>query len=407
MFLDSANRSYGTHDDATFQIDSDLIRCYGSEHMRVKLQDWVMRNAYYDVAKNLNDQFLVQPSNPQTPLIAPNSGFYVTYGSPDVYIVDARVTIPGKGYMTNNQVASQIQTALTNKFSGSSWTVRYQNWSNPSSTSGKKFGIVCNTPNTNFTLRFTSDDGLRVVMGFTQFQYPQGGGAASNAYYAESTNLSDELIPSTYITLPQGFYDSDRLQTVLSNTYPFSGGNPPGDSAVTTDPWTVTTDNVSNTVSLVAPSTFPTTMLLKFTDFYLPTNLTTNTLLGFGQTSYGPATTFTSDQETQLTRVSNLVIHTNIPPKRANQVLDNYSSLGDIDTMPFMKQSNILARLPVDVPQGALLSYRDLNNDFSYPVGPDRLQSVRIYLTDQFNQSIPMTADVQFNCVLKFEYVSD
>ena len=414
--LDSGNRTYGSPDDATFAIDSDLIRAYDKEHIRVKLQDFCVRNAAYDVAKGMNDQFVIQPAgyNPVTNvIIPPNVGFTISYGSPDAYYPSVRVTIPGFGYLSNGQIASQIQTALTNKISGSSWTVKWQNWSNPSSTTGRKFGIVLNTAGANFTLAFDPDYNigiLRTKMGFLGNNYPSGGGAASNAYYAEQSDLPNEKVPSCYITLPQGFYDADRLVTVLTGIYPFSGGSPVGDSSINTDPWTVSTDSVTNSLTMTAPSTFPTNVTLNFTDTYLPANLTTNTLMGFSGTQYGPVGangSFSSDEETQLTRVSNLIIHTDIPPRKANQILDNFSTVQAINQLPFVKQSNVLARLPIDVPQGALISYRDLNDDFVYNIAPDRLQSLRIYLTDQYNQKIPQTPDATFNCVLRFDYFAE
>lgn len=411
IFLDSSNRSAGTIDNAVFQVGSDLIKTQKGEHMRLKLSDFCTRNGYRDIVTGANDQFVLHPANPGKPIVSNNysEGFTITWGA--VNPVIKYITIAGVGYLTNNQIATELQTALNTELSSANFTVKYQNWNNPSSATGKTFGIVDNSSgNTSiFSMQFSGNDAIRTLLGFQHYNYPVSPATATNAYYAETADLPDVSFPSVYVTLPQGFVDLDSIQTLLQQTYPFCGGTVPGDSTITTAAWTITTNAVTNQITFMLPSSFPSSMTLNFTDLYLPKGLTTNTLLGFAGSNYGPAApggNFTSDQEVKLTRVSNLVIHTDVPPKRSEQALDNFATaMNTLNPIAFMKCSNQLARIPVNVEQGALIGWRSLQDDFLFETAAERLQSIRIWLTDELNQPISMTPDCTFNAVLKIDYI--
>ena len=86
-------------------------------------------------------------------------------------------------------------------------------------------------------------------------------------------------------------------------------------------------------------------------------------------------------------------MHIDCAARHVNQVLDNYSNSTYISNLGFFKHSNILARIPVDVDNGSLISFRSLTDEFTFELGVDRLQNMRIWLTDEYNNALASTRD--------------
>ena len=227
-----------------------------------------------------------------------------------------------------------------------------------------------------------------------------------NKYQAESTNLPDNNFPTTIVQLPQGFYNLDRMTDTLQSLFPFCGGGTPTDS--TQYPaWAISNDSVTNFITFDGTESNPQAPNVQFVfNSPLVSARSTNTLLGFGGTSYGSTNLFISDQEVNLTRVSNIVLHIDCAARHVNQVLDNYSNSTTISNLGFFKHSNILGRIPVDCDNGSLIGWRSLTDEFTFELGVDRLQNMRVWLTDEYNNALASTKDSDWNCVIKVSYLN-
>lgn len=163
---------------------------------------------------------------------------------------------------------------------------------------------------------------------------------------------------------------------------------------------------MTNSITFDGSETSPAVPKVQFV-FYSPlvSARYTNTLLGFGGLVYADDNEFVSDQEVNLTRVSNIVLHVDCAPRHVNQVLDNYLNAGYISNLGFFKHSNILGRIPVDCDNGSLIGWRSLTDEFTFELGVDRLQNLRVWLTDEYNNALASTKDSNWNCVIKVSYL--
>lgn len=341
---------------------------------------------------------MIEPPNPTYgPQIklGVNDTFKISIGT--VGAQTYTIVVPWR-YYTLNSLAGTIQTLLNALPTGNIFQVVYGQVS-----PGYYSYSITDTSSTAtevYTLDFSTST-LGKTLGFQQQTY--GTPNPSAKYQAETTNLADNVFGTTIVTLPQGFYDFDRMTTTLQNQFPFSGGSLPGDSTVY-PAWTITGDDVTNFITFDGtPQTFPEVQFV----FNSPhvTARSTNTLLGFSQNVYGNSNIFTSDQEINLTKVSNLVLHIDCPARHVNQVLDNYVNSTTISNLGFFKHSNVFARIPVDCDNGSLISFRSLTEEFTFELGVDRLQNMRIWLTDEYNSPLAATADTNWNAVIKVRYL--
>jgi len=65
---------------------------------------------------------------------------------------------------------------------------------------------------------------------------------------------------------------------------------------------------------------------------------------------------------------------------------------------------NILGRIPVNAPYGALIGYENVHSDFTSPVFCENIKEVRIRLLDEDYQPLVNPTNAYFNIVLGIEY---
>lgn len=148
-----------------------------------------------------------------------NDTFNITIGT--IGPVTYTITIPPRNY-TLASLAGKIAAILNAEPTGKTFTVTYDD----SATAGQKRYTITDISSTATTEVCTLDFSkcqLGKTLGFQQTTY--GVGNPSKKYQAETTNLAENDFPTTIVTLPQGYYNLDRVTDTLQSLFPFCGGS--------------------------------------------------------------------------------------------------------------------------------------------------------------------------------------
>ncbi len=222
--------------------------------------------------------------------------------------------------------------------------------------------------------------------------------AIPRMWYDVQTGVNDSfrvyraLTMNTYtITIPPGWYTIGEdnvgsgvaiepvLIALLNNTV---GGN-----------WQVVLDDQRGSFIFRAPAAGG------FSFNFVTIDNRCHELLGFDKAVYVAANdVILAPRPFNLSRTSQIVMHTDIQPAFPQCTIDNYGL-----TQKLFDNSDIMAVIPVDQPPRGLINYQSTEKINRITIKPDELRTVRIFFTDDRNVQLDL-ALCEWTAVLRVVY---